>query len=230
MSGAVPRALLCLALLAACSDVVAPHGGVAPAAAYQKDLPPDGDTPEPDTTEWPEEFDQSPSIIEARVEAGFDGPIAYAQAYMRYFANRARQTVNLELQKGSRTVRPPAAVGYEEHLFPWVRELWTPVSIRLDSSCGYLANGWARHEAWHEVRAPGGTLAKWHGEGRSSAGSAQQPGCSGSGGGGGEPGGGESGTTCYYVDWYGFILWLDTGEVTYVGYLGTEMHCEPYHT
>lgn len=160
------------ALILGCDDPVAP--------VAEPGHPPEVDPPISTTltADVPKEFEQPPSILSYSVDAGFSGDRAWAQAYMRYFANYARQTADLWVRKGASMVASRSGMSHVSYFLPATRSLWTHATAGLRESCGHTADAKGGHEAWHQAPLPGGQLFRWSAEKRSSGDSAFQPSCS----------------------------------------------------
>jgi hypothetical protein len=226
-------ALVISLLLHGCTEITGVEQARVPTTAEaNKAIPPDDpvDDPDPADGDFPPEFDTPPTIISTDLDSGFHDRLAYVTARMEYYGNRARQAVWGEAQKGAIRFTLPRQESYQEHVLPWRRTLHTGGAVLVDSDCGFILNAHSSHHAWSEARSPSGSRT-WAGQQEANSRPAAQPSCSGSGSGGPPPpGSGETGMTCYYIDTYLFVLWLDTGEVTYLGPGGSTQYCEPYHT
>ena len=101
--------------------------------------------------EMPVEFRTASAILDAKTFPGFaEGRGAYAQGYMEYFATDAEQDVTVILRKGDREIGRRTARGQQEDLLPWVRTLWTNVTLPFSESCGHEADGMTEHRAHHK--------------------------------------------------------------------------------
>lgn len=159
------------ALVLGCEDPVAP---VAEPDPVPETVPPPSAAL---TADVPEEFEQPPSIVSWSVDAGFTGDYAWAQAYMRYFANYAQQSAELWVRKGTSTIARRTGASHVSYFLPKVRTLWTDATAGLRESCGHTADAKGRHEAWHQAPLPGGKLFRWAAETRTSSDAAFQPSC-----------------------------------------------------
>lgn len=99
----------------------------------------------------PSEFNQSPFIQSSNLDASFFGASFGAAADMRYFANRAEQTLDVEVNyEGSSVASIPRQSSANE-LFPWLRDLSTITEMNLADECGHTIIAQATHKAWHEL-------------------------------------------------------------------------------
>lgn len=157
------------ALILGCEDPVAPVPEPDPPAAE----PP---TSTAIAAEASEEFEEPPVIHAWDVDVGFSADYAWAQAYMKFFANYANQTVDLWVRKGVSTVAHRTGESHASYIAPWRRTLWTHASARIMESCGHAADGRGRHEAANQIPVDGGVGRFWRTVKTSTAGT-HQPSC-----------------------------------------------------
>jgi hypothetical protein len=160
-----------LATIPACSDTMAPNG--------RPSEPSEPRISASNTASVPEEFERSATILRYWADAGFDVGRAYAQAFMRFFANRAEARVELSLRDGTSIVATRSGRTSDGWLLPAVRNMWAQATAGAGSSCGHVVDASASFHAWHEAQTPFGRL-KWSEQYRSASDSALQPSCSSS--------------------------------------------------
>ncbi len=130
--------------------------------------------------EIPPEYSQGPSLGNYWTDVGFDPGDAWGQAYMQYYGNRAKQTLDLTLRYDGKVYTPPTAVSEQHPMFPSIppsyREMWTTNAIGVKSSCGHQVDGHSSHSAWHEFFTKNGGMLSWEKETQPSNKSATQSG------------------------------------------------------
>lgn len=215
-------------MLSACDDAAGPAPPandldvVVPALAPLAPPPPERPafTNDPgEDADIPDGFDDAPAILTSRVTAGFTNTRAYAQAMMRFWGNRGRQDVLLDLYYNGSKVGSRPASGRKSEIFPGFYRIDTTASMVVNDKCGHTADATSDHEAWHEW---GGNI--WDQDTQQNGDNADQPECVDAVD---EervvPGGSNEDDSdwmiCYYTHYYD----TDSGR-----YLYTEFHgCEP---
>ena len=127
--------------------------------------------------EVPKEFSTPPSIQNWWTDVGFSGTVAWAQGYMRFFANHAEQLLSLTVRKDGSTVGQRTALERDSYFLPRYTSQWVTTSIDTYGSCGRTAGASTRHTAWHQL-AIQSKLTQWGHTSRNSGGDASQPSCS----------------------------------------------------
>lgn len=156
-----------------CDDFTAP---LETEEANSDDLSP---PTEVSTAEVPEQFSHPPSILNWSTDVGFSGSRAWAQAYMKFFANHAEQELTLDVRKDGSLVGRRRAHKKDSWYLPRFASQWLSTSIQVGSSCGHRAGAGARHIAWHKFVIDT-KLTQWGHTIRSSGGDASQPACTSS--------------------------------------------------
>lgn len=100
--------------------------------------------------EPPDEFDREPALLTSRLDVGFTSTRAYGQAMMRFWGNRGRQEVTLDLWSGTSKIASRMATGRKSELLPGVYRIDTTASIATTKKCGLIADGTSHHEATHQ--------------------------------------------------------------------------------
>jgi len=147
-----------------CADAVGAAGRVVPHRPLRAD-------------EIPPEFSTGPNIFKAWVDAGFYDDQGYGQAFMQYFANRARQTVEIKLRNKNGVVTTNLGVSEDAHLLPNVRSIFTTTSVAAPGSCGNIVDATSVHSAWHEIITQSGGWLSWGRQTISNTKSVVQPAC-----------------------------------------------------
>jgi hypothetical protein len=163
--------ILVIATSPACHDALAPDDG-----PLQASQPPVSAS---NTASVPKEFETSATILRHWTEAGFDFDRAYAQGFMRFFANRAETRVELSLRNGNSNVATRTGRTSNGWLLPAYREQWAQTTAGVGASCGHVVDASAFFRAWHEAQTPFGRI-KWSERHKSASDSALQPPCSSS--------------------------------------------------
>lgn len=166
----------------------------------------------------PADFRSAATILKAKTYPGFAaGNGAYAQGFMEYFATDASQDVTLILRKGEREIGRRTAQGQQGDLLPWIRTLWTNVTLPFSESCGHMADGMSQHRAHHKFLVDGWKDFSWNHVATPSEGWAEQQPCPEpppqdppSDGRSGPGKGGEYEAECYSCQqWF----WYDYGQI-----------------
>lgn len=93
---------------------------------------------------------------DAGFSIGFGRPYAYGQAIVDYFANAARQTVALDLQRRGVPIGVPIVT--EEHTHPFIG--WygftTNNTVFLRENCGHSVRANTTHRVWNQNQLPAG--------------------------------------------------------------------------
>lgn len=152
------------AMALGCADSVGPPGRAVPGGPLHRD-------------EIPAEFSTSPSIFKAWVDTGFYDDQAYGQAFMQYFANRARQTVQITLRNKNGMITSNSGESEDHNLLPNVRSIFTTTSAAAPGTCGYIVDATSVHKAWHEVITQSGGWLSWGLQTISNSKSVMQPTC-----------------------------------------------------
>lgn len=97
------------------------------------------------------DFEEPPIIEKATIDVGFSMGYAWAQAYMQFVANWARQTADLWVRKGTSTVAHRTGESHGSWIAPWRRSLWTHATARVPETCGHVADAKGRHEAASQI-------------------------------------------------------------------------------
>jgi hypothetical protein len=218
----------CGAMLhAACGDAVAPPGAavdldfVLPeletklsAARVEKisgplRIDPSRRSPPVAADALPPEFNEGAILLRYYTVAGFtdDAHQAYGTSVMHYFANRARQTVDLKLRYNGAEVTSTSGFTEESFFLPWHRSMVTTATLGISGTCGHAVHATGTHNVWDEFITSGQGLLSWGHKGASSNGDGSQSPClqSGGGPGGGGGWGDEQYYICYYYDWYDYL-------------------------
>jgi hypothetical protein len=174
--------LLLMAILTGCEDALEPQPE--PSDPQYAEL---GDMAVDDDDELPPEFYESPTISRYYTEAGFAWDYAFVRASMTYFANRATQSVTMDLRHGNTLILQRSAFSGQSHFLPATRQLSTYTSAPVSGECGHTVLGAGQHNAHHEFLFKTGWLA-WGHVSRSSNGDGKQPNCDTSNSGGGSAG------------------------------------------
>jgi hypothetical protein len=210
----------------ACGDAVAPRSAVIdldfvlprlettlPAARVEKSSttlrsgPPDRSAVAGD--ELPPEFNEGAILFRYYSVAGFteDAQQAFGTSVMHYFANRARQAVDLKLRYNGAEVTSTSALTEDSFFLPWHRSMVTTATLGISGTCGHAVHASGTHNVWDEFITSGQGLLSWSKKAASSHDDGAQSPCLQSGGGPGAGGGwsDEQYYICYYYDWYDYL-------------------------
>jgi hypothetical protein len=222
----------------ACHDALAPERGSPLSAHLPQPAEPSNGPPvsASNTASVSDEFETAATILRHWTDTGFDFSWAYAQAFMRFFANRAETRVEMSLRNGNSIVATRTGRTSDGWLLPAYREQWAQTTAGVGASCGHVVDATSFFRAWHEAQTPFGRI-KWSEKQKSSSDSELQPPCSSScadqlivtsddncdeasGGGGGdagdessEDGGPTGGLDCHDE----FVVIMVDGQVIYRG-------------
>lgn len=214
-------------LQVACGDAIAPRGAAIdldfilptletqrPAARVDKlssalrDMPPRRSSSVA-ADELPPEFNEAAILLRYYTVAGFtdDAHQAYGTSVMHYFANHARQTVDLKLRYNGSEVTSTSGSTEDSFFLPWHRSMVTTATLGISGTCGHAVHAAGTHSVWDEFVTSGQGLLSWGHQGASSHGDDAQSPCLQNAGG---PGGGggwsdEQYYICYYYDWYDYL-------------------------
>jgi hypothetical protein len=155
---------------------------------------------------------RTPGLINLHwTDAGFTGSTsAWAEAYMKYWATNADQTVSMSLRYKGSPVGSNSSHDANDDLFPGSRELRTDTGMGTISSCGFLSDATGTHSVGMKFLASGAQgWLEWGKSTVSDYHSASQPACTTAGGGQSLASGGTGYVVCYYwiyTDAYGNYL------------------------
>src|SRR5688500_1517212 len=155
----------CAMPLLACASENDP---TAPAATSRERVPipalstSESEPTEADLASMPSAFMTAPSLVSARVIAGFvAGEGAFAQALMDYFGTNAEQDATITVMSGATQTASRTGRSSSHDFLPAVRSLTTTVSFPFAGSCGHLAEARGVHRAWHQFLVGGWKFLSW---------------------------------------------------------------------
>jgi hypothetical protein len=127
--------------------------------------------------ELPPEFRTAPSILGYWTKTGFVGSQAWARAWMQYWANYAKVSVELSLLYNNAHVTTTTGYSEQASVLPAVRELEAFTSLGVSGSCGHTVNATGIFYVHHQAPVGKGWFVFGE-EKRSESASAAQPPCS----------------------------------------------------
>jgi hypothetical protein len=149
---------------------------------------------------------QDPGLITLHwTDANFSGSTsAWGEAYMKYWATNADQTVSMGLRYKNSSVGSNSSHDANDDLFPASRELRTDTSMGITGSCGYAIDATGTHSVGMKFLASGAQgWLEWGKSTVSDTHSATQSACpTTSGGGQSLASGGTGYVVCYYWIYY----------------------------
>lgn len=159
--------------------------------------------------EVPHEYRLEPVLSAGNTEVWFGAGRGEGRARMSFRANRARQTLELVLRRGSSTVGS-TPIGRTEFAHPipnYGGLIFTTRSITVGSECGHSVEGYGQHAVWNAWLV-NWSLFQWGHQEHASQDTADQPQCEQSGGTGGG-GYGDDQEECYSCQqWF----WMVNGS------------------
>ena len=170
-------------------------------------LPGDGSPPPTSGTSPSWVTHRDPGLITYHwTDANFtDTTSAWGEAYMKYWATNADQTVSMGLRYNNATIGNNSSHDANDDLIPWSRELRTDTGMGIAGSCGFAIDATGTHSVGMKFLASGAQgWLEWGKSTVSDYHSAGQRTCSTTTSGGG----GSLGTTltgyvvCYYWIYY----------------------------